>query len=408
MSCVVHEEVAVTNREQEGAPLPPAGSRVDDDYLTVTMLAAGLAGVLRRRARAGGEGNRSEGLLPDAWRIAFGRLWWRCQEQGIQPLGNDLDLLELCTQPFAAWPVRLSLSASDMQNCLLAAEELSGFAEQGARVAVADLEAEWTENRVYHALRTAASVNGGGDGKKVDQIYAVLRRRLIDHPVLADLQVKRWAEEFRETDGSGQTYVQRLVEAAYVPRPARGVQQYLRCPGCRNTVPRQDSTCGTPGCPAGPAETASVTALAVVYEQHRATRRFIHDPGLVEARILDALAARKNLAGRVRVTPYPALDTLDILIEFITTEDGREVVTETWGADAKDQDSARLLGWGLTWPQSLACDRRFLVLPEHRWAQTGYASDLIAELDGRVSGVEVVAERRLVSMVAARARELNR
>ena len=407
MSCVVYKEVDVADGEQEGGSLR-FGSRVDDDYLTVTMLAAGLAGILRRRARAGSEGNRSEGLLPDAWRIAFGRLWWRCQEQGIQPLGNDLDLLVLCTQPFAAWPVRLSLSTSDMQNCLLAGEELSGFAEQGARVAVGDVEAEWTENRVYHALRTTASVNGGGDDKKVDQIYAVLRRRLIDHPVLADLQVKRWAEEFKETDGSGQTYVQRMVEAAYVPRPAPGVQQYLRCPGCRNTVPRQGSVCGTPGCPGGPAETASVTALAVVYEQHRATRRFIHDPGLVEARILDGLAARKDLAGRVRVTPYPALDTLDILIEFITTQGDREVVTETWGADAKDHDSARLLGWAFTWPQSLACDRRFLVLPEHRLAQPGYASDLIAELDGRVSGVEVVGERRLVSMVAARARELNR
>ena len=114
------------------------------------------------------------------------------------------------------------------------------------------------------------------------------------------------------------------------------------------------------------------------------------------------------MAGRARVTPYPALDTLDILIEFITTEGDREAVTETWGADAKDQDSARLLGWAFTWPQSLACDRRFLVLPEHRLAQPGYASDLIAELEGRVSGVEVVGERRLVSMVAARARELNR
>jgi len=44
-----------------------------------------------------------------------------------------------------------------------------------------------------------------------------------------------------------------------------------------------------------------------------------------------------------------ALDTLDILIEFITTQGDREVVTETWGADAKDHDSARLLGWAFTW-----------------------------------------------------------
>jgi hypothetical protein len=404
---VICAEVAVADGEQEGGSLR-AGPRVDDDYLTVTLLAAGLAGISRRRLRAGSEADRGDGLLPDPWRIAFARLWWRCQEQGIQPPDNDLDLLALCARPFAAWPVLLSLSATDMQNCLLVGEELSAFAEQGARVAVADVEAEWTENRVYHALRTAASVNGGGDAKEVERVYAVLRRRLIDHPVLSDLEVKRWANEFGAADGSGQTYVQRLVEAAYVCRPAPGAQRYLRCPGCRNTVPGAASVCGTPGCPGGPAEAVSVTTLAAIFEQHRATRRFIHDPGLVEARILDALAARNDLAGHVRVTAYPALDTLDILIEFLTNEDGRELVAETWGADAKDQDSARLLGWAFTWPPSLACDRRFLVLPEHRLAQPGYVSDLIAELDGRVSGVEVVGERRLVSMVASRARELSR
>ena len=168
------------------------------------------------------------------------------------------------------------------------------------------------------------------------------------------------------------------------------------------------AVCGTPGCPGGPAETVTVTTLAVLFEQHRATRRFIHDPGLVEARIFDALAARKYLAGRVRVTPYPALDTLDILIEFVSVNSGGEVALETWGADAKDQDSARLLGWSFTWPAALPCDRRLLVLPEHRCAQPGYVSDLTTELDGRVRGVEVVGERRLVSMVVARARELAR
>lgn len=381
-----------------------AGSRVDDDYLTVTMLAAGLAGIFGRRARAGNGGGRSDGLLPDAWRMAFARLWWRCHEQGVPPPESDLDLLELCTQPFAAWPLTLVLSGQDMQNCLLAGGELSAFAEQGARVAVGDVEAEWTENRVYQALRAAASVNGGGDDKEAERIYAVLRRRLIDYPVLADLDLKRWEREFPRTDGSGQTYVHRLVDVAYVPRPASGVQQYVRCPGCRNTVPGGGAVCSTPGCPGGAAEAASVTTLAVIYEQHRATRRFIHDPGLVEARILDALARRKDLTGRVRVTPYPSLDTLDILIEFLTTEGGREVVAETWGADAKDQDSARLLGQAFAWPESMACDRRFLVLPEHRAAQPGYAADLIAELDGRVAGVEVVSEKRLVSMVAAMAR----
>jgi hypothetical protein len=382
--------------------------RVDDDYLTVTMLAAGLAGILARRLRARNGSSPADGPLPGAWRVGFARLWWRCQEQGVPPPDNDLDLLAMCAQTFATWPVSLSLSGIDMQCCLLVDEELSAFAEQGARMATADVEAEWVENRVYKALRAAASANGGDDDKEVERIYAVLRRRLIDHPVLTDLALKQWEREFSCTDGSGQTYVNRLVAEAYIPRPTTDGQQYLRCPGCRNAVADRRKPCGTPGCPGGAIETVSVNALAVIYEQHRATRRFIHDPGLVEARILDALGVRKELVGRVRVTPYPRIDTVDILIEFLKTQGPRVVVAETWGVDAKDQDSARLLGQAFSWPVSIACDKRFLVLPEHRAAQPGYIADLIAELDGRVTGVEVIGEKRLLSMAVARARELAR
>ena len=140
-------------------------------------------------------------------------------------------------------------------------------------------------------------------------------------------------------------------------RTCRGLHlaryRYFRCPGCRNTVPDAGASCGTPGCPARPAEAVMARALAVVYEQHRATRRFIHDPGLVEARLLDALAGSQGLAGRVRVTAYPGIDALDILIEFLKDDGGRGAVAETWGADAKDQESARLLGKAFSWPGSL-------------------------------------------------------
>jgi hypothetical protein len=400
-------ELTVEDAQREGGPLRP-GPHADDDYLTVTMLAAGLAGVLAQRSGTGQGGRRPDGLLPAAWRAGYARLWWRCQEQGVNAPESDLDLLAWCARPFAAWPVALSLSAQDLQSCLVAGEELSGFAEQGARMAGADVEAEWTENRVYQALRTAALASGGDDDAEVERVYAVLRRRLIDHPVMTDLGLKQWEQEFARTDNSGQTYVRRLVDEAYVPRPAPGTYRYFRCPGCRNTVPDPGASCGTPGCPARPAEAVTARALAVVYEQHRATRRFIHDPGLVEARLLDALAGSQELAGRVRVTAYPGMDALDILIEFLKDDGGRGAVAETWGVDAKDQESARLLGKAFSWPGSLPCDRRFLVLPEHRAAQTGYVGDLTAELDGRVGGIEVVAEKRLLSMVTAAARRLAR
>ena len=390
------------------ADVPPvARTRVDDDYLTVTMLSAGLAGILRRRSRAGRGDGRSEGLLPEPWRVAFSRLWWRFHEQGVPALDNDLELLALCTQPFAVWPVDLRLSAADMESCLLADDELSAFAEQGARLAAGDVEAEWQENLVYEALRLAAQVNGADDPGKVDRVYGVLRRRLIDYPVVSDLVVRDWEQEFDGTDGSGQTYVRRLVEAAYVPQPVRGEYRYLRCPSCRNTVGGPHVTCGTPGCASGQAEPVTARALAVAYDQHRATRRFIHDPGLVEARLFDALGD-KRFEGRVRVTPYPGLDALDILIEFLSARGDEMVVDETWGADAKDQASARLLGRGFSWPGAPACGRRFLVLPTHRAAQPGYAADLTAEIEGRVTGVEVVDEKRLISMVAKRTRRDGR
>ena len=405
-------------REQVGADegdtdaVPPGGAaRIEDDYLTVTLLSAGLAGMLSRRrlAAAGQHTSPGDGLLPPAWRLGFSRLWWRCQMQGVPPFESDLDLLAACAHPMAAWPVSLSLSEQDLQSSLLVDGELSGLAEQSARLAGADVEAEWIENRVYEALRRVAEVNGGDDEREVERIYAVLRRRIIDHPVLTDRELSRWEREFRSVDSSGQTYVRRLVEVAYVPRPAQGKQQYFRCTECKNTVPDPSAACGTAGCAAGAAEQETVNPLAVLFEQHRATRRFVHDPGLVENRIFDALAFDTELAGKVRLTAYPGLDALDLLIEFLgTSDDQHPAVVQTWGVDAKDQVSARLLGRSFTWPGSIRCERRFLALPMHRARHPGYIGDLNVELEGRVHGVEVVDEERLITMVKATAREVAR
>lgn len=398
----------VFDSSTDKAEVLPAVVRADDDYLTVTMVSAGLASLLARRQQVG-QGDRNDGLLPAPWRIAFTRIWWRCQEQGVPAPESDLELLTWCTHPMITWRVSLALSEQDLQNCLVFGEELSGFAEQGARLAVTDVEAEWREQRVYHALRTAATANGGDDDEEVSRIYAVLRRRLIDHPVLTDREVKRWEREYPRADASGQTHIQRLIHEGYVSRSVTGTHEYRRCPDCRNTVLHESTLCQTAGCPAGKPETIAVQALAVVYDQHRATRRFIHDPGLVEARIMDALTTEAERLGHLRVTPYPNLDTLDILIEFLIIDaEGREKVTQTWGVDAKDQQSARLLGRGFAWPASIHCDRRFLAIPMHRKILPGYVDDLVAELDGRVTNVEVVDEQKLLSMVKATARGLTR
>jgi len=126
----------------------------------------------------------------------------------------------------------------------------------------------------------------------------------------------------------------------------------------------------------------------------------------VEARIIDALTDDESLAATVKVTPYPAVDALDVLIEFLHADGGPTRVVETWGVDAKDQVSARLLGRGFSWPEQPRCQRRYLALPTHRAIQPGYITDLEAELDGRVAGVQVIDETRLIARVKRRAKEL--
>ncbi len=399
-------KIALHNdHEAESATAAHDDGPLRDDYLTVTLLSAGLAQILQRRTRAElGEPN-DEALLPAAWRVGFSRLWWRCAELGEPPSWNDLQLLALCAQPLVTWPVELDLSESDQQYALLVDGRLSEFAEQGARLAHTDVEAEWVENRVHEALRTAASANGSTD-REVELAYAYLRRYLIDHAVIADRAVLALERRFPATDNAERTHVRRLIETAYRARPAVEPQRYQLCAGCRNVLADTAPQCGTAGCPGGEPAALLLEPLAAVYEQHRATRLFMHDPGLVEARIIDALSD-DTFAGCVRVTPYPGVDLLDVLIEFLAPGGGEPSVLETWGVDAKDQVSAHLLGRGFVWPKSMACKRRFLALPMHRAKQPGYVKDLETELDGRVAGIEVVDESSLIRRVRARAKELN-
>ena len=380
---------------------------LNDDYLTVTLLSGGLAEILNRQARARSGETNTDGLLPAAWRVGFARLWFRCAELGQLPGWSDLDLMALCGRPMTTWPVPLDLSDADLRHPLLDGGRLSDFAEQGARFAGPDVEADWTERRVYEALVQAASANGR-TSTETYEAYAYLRRFMIDHAVVDDIRVLALGRRFGARDNSGQTYVLKLIQTAYDERPATGSQRFQLCSRCGNVVAGRRAFCGTAGCVDGePRRFVDLDPLAVIYEQNRATRRYIHDPGLVEARILDALSGDK-LSGKVRVTPYPALDQLDVLVEFLDRDGPEPRVVETWGVDAKDQVSAHLLGRAFAWPSDIECDRRFLALPMHRSRRPGYVADLRTALDGRVSGLDVIDEDRLVRAVRKRAVELGR
>jgi REase associating with pPIWI_RE/pPIWI_RE three-gene island domain Y len=386
--------------------------QADKDYLMVLLLAAGLARMRDDRLRmdAGEHLRRTsaeQGLLPVPWRSGMVRLWWRCRRAGAAPPASDLELIELCRQPFATWPVRLRLSATDQGMSLLDGDDLSSLAEQAARLTVRDVEAELVEHQIFAALMLTAEMNAA-DEQQVQANYVRLRRFLIDSPVMADREVHRLVQRFPAAGTSSQPFVTRFVDAAYVRRPAQGMVAVQICGGCGNPLGAAEDACGTDGCDGTPT-TLAVAALGAYLVQHRAARRFFHDPGLVEARIHDRVVAQAP-PGSIRVEVWPGLDAYDLRVLFF--DPGRAAGTETpmavWGADAKDQASPWLLAVGFGWKPEPPCKRRFLVLPMHRARQPGYVEDLSAELEGRVSGVAVVDEDRFVAKVAAKARQVVR
>ncbi len=86
-------EVAVTDVDMStGSPAGPV--LADDDYLTVAMLASGLAQMVERRKRAATGHRHGDGLLPAAWRAGFSRIWWRCRAFGTDAPASDLELME--------------------------------------------------------------------------------------------------------------------------------------------------------------------------------------------------------------------------------------------------------------------------------------------------------------------------
>ncbi|MEV5498682.1 hypothetical protein AB0M50_25110 [Nonomuraea fuscirosea] len=376
----------------------------DGDYVTVMLLAAGLARIRddRRRMDAGEYLTRTsaeQGLLPAPWRSGMMRLWWRFHTAGETSPQNDLKLFELCRRPFREWPIALRLSVADIEESLLDGDELTPMAEQAARLSIRDVEAELVENLVFRELMLVAELNAK-DEAEVQTHYCELRRLLIDNPILTEARIRRLTSRFPKRGRNGQPMIQRFIQAAYVHRASQGQVKIDICDACGNPTQRGIDGCGTTGC-TGRTTDLVIDTVGGYYVQHRATRRFFHDPGLVEARVLDRLT-EMSAERTISVEAWPGLDAYDIRVSFLS---GRDVV-EVWGADAKDQVSPGLLGLGFTWRPDPPCDRRFLVLPKHRADQPGYVADLRAELQGRVSGVSVVSEDAFVAGVVARAEEV--
>lgn len=382
-----------------GSRLQQVTPDVADDYMTLQLLAAGLAGIQSRQHDA--QWSTPDGLppaagFPPAWKAGMNRLWWRALESGQRCLTSHIDVLTWCRLPLGEWPIDLDVTASDADLRLLEDGRPSAFADQAARLVLSkDPEAELVENRCFELLLTVADRNAT-DEAAVQSAYVDLRSFLIQHPVASDLLFQELLRRYRAKDGQGQPWLKRWFLHAYVPRPAVGRALVRVCGECGNPLADGQCVCGTAGCAGAPAVREFAT-MSEYYVQRRGVRRFLHDPGLAEQRVLEAL---QPVLG-ARLYPWWGMDAVDAAVDFDGT--GCMGTGEWWAADIKDHASAALLGRSFKWDERAKARRRLLVIAQHRFERVGYVDDLLREMDGRVKGVEVMSEKAFISAVLRRA-----
>ncbi|MEU7581997.1 hypothetical protein AB0B50_30915 [Streptomyces sp. NPDC041068] len=392
----------VATDASRSARLTQVSPDLSDDYMTVQLLAAGLARIQMEQHGAlwstPSLGAKSVGL-PPAWNAGVNRLWWRALESGLAQLPTHMDVFAWCTRPLGQWPLALGISESDRGLLLVEDSRPSAFADEAARLAMAkDPEAELVENRSFELLMSTADRNADHEAQ-VQENYVELRGFLIDKAVASDLDLAALIRRFPAKNSHGQPWVKEWFLHAYQHRAASGTTTLDVCDGCDNPLPAgRQARCGTPGCAGHPARQA-VESMSELYVQRMAIRRFFHDPGLAERRLFEAV--RPTLAERMY--PWWGMDAVDLAIDFDST--GRMGEGEWWAADVKDHASAALLGRNFRWDPRANARRRFLVLAQHRFETRDYIADLKHAMDGRVRGVEVVGEEDFIAAVLRRASE---
>ncbi|WP_432096336.1 hypothetical protein [Streptomyces sp. bgisy100] len=383
---------------------PERGAAVwEDDYILLALLSHGLVEMNRRLESLGQPRHPWSGAerrytsLPGAWQEAVTRLWWRFFWAGLEPPRNDYAVLELCRVPPGRWPLPMALSAADADVCLLEGDEPSEFAEEAVRGAWGDPEAHLAEHRVHQALLLVAEANAR-ERHDAWRIYVRLRRLVIERPVISDLDVQALQRELPTGPAAGEPYVMEFVRAVYERRPAENGVTLAVCARCGVPLSKargkRKEDCGTPGCETG-YENLRLATLGFYWVLHRGARRFVHDAGVFELRVCDNVRALGLEPLLWLGTDQP--DALDVCFRV-----PRGKRSELWGTDEKDWASPVLLARSFRWPIEPECDRRFLVVPEHRAQVPGYLTDLRTELAGRTDPArpfKVVTEKQLLTEV---------
>ncbi|MCC0094712.1 hypothetical protein K7B10_07920 [Streptomyces flavotricini] len=372
-----------------------------DDYMTLELLAAGLAGIQANQQKAlwsSAQPSADPTGLPPAWTAGVTRLLWRTLEDGCREVASHSDVFRWCRTPLGQWPLALRVAESDSELLMIENGRPSAFAEQASRLLLSkDPEAELVENRCYELMISVADRNGQTE-REVQDNYVRLRGFLTKHSVSSDIDLLGLLRAFPAKDANGQPWVKQWFTQCYRALPASSAIVLSFCDGCENPISGHRD-CGTPGC-RGTLVYRTVETMSEYFIQNRAVRRFLHDPGLAEQRMFDAL---EPVFGE-RLHPWWGMDAVDVAIDFDNT--GEMAVGEWWAADVKDHASATLLGRSFRWNPRAAAQRRILVIAQHRFEQPGYVDDLATSLQGRVQGVEIMSEAAFIA--AAMAREARR
>lgn len=368
-----------------------------DDYMTLELLAAGLAGIQANQQKAlwsSAQPSADPTGLPRAWVAGVTRLLWRGLEEGCRELSSHSDVFRWCHLPLSQWPLVLRVAESDSALLLVENGRPSAFAEQAARLLLSkDPEAELVENRCYELMITTADRNGQTEHEVQDN-YVRLRGFLTKYSVASDVDLLGLLRAFPAKDANGLPWVKSWFSQCYRALPASGAVTLSFCDGCGNPVAGQPD-CGTPGC-SGDVVVRAIETMSEYFVQNSAARRYFHDPGLAEQRIFSTLEP----AFGERLHPWWGMDAVDAAIDFDGT--GKMGVGEWWAADVKDHASATLLGRSFNWNPRAAAQRRFLVIAQHRFEQPDYVDDLATSLQGRIQGVEIMGEDAFVAAALAR------
>ncbi|MFI1869415.1 pPIWI_RE_Y domain-containing protein [Streptomyces jumonjinensis] len=241
------------------------------------MLAIGLARIQTGQQEGPLHPDGASGGLPSAWVAGVRRLCWRVLEQGRPPLPSHQDVFRWCRLPLDEWPLELLVSEADEEPALVENGRLSAFADQSASLLLAkDPEAELVENRCFELLLATADGNAASE-EDVQRNYVDLRRYFVEHPVVADAALTQLLRRFRARNTQGQPWVKELFLMAYRFQPGGGTVELSVCTGCGNPLSDGQFLCGTPGCEGRPTR-RRWEAMEGIYVQHRATRRYFHDP----------------------------------------------------------------------------------------------------------------------------------